>query len=93
MAYTIQRVNEPTDRVSLLVNVLKRDGTFRVCLDPKDLNKAIKREHFKQATRDEITAQFAGAKWFSKLDVSSDFWQMKLNEASSKLCTFNTPEV
>ncbi len=37
-------------------------------------------------------SQFAGAKWFSKLDASSGFWQLKLDEASSKLCTFNTPE-
>ena len=37
-------------------------------------------------------AQFSGAKWFSKLDASSGFWQMKLDEESSKLCTFNTPE-
>ena len=51
--------------------------------------KAIKREHLKMPTREEIMAQFAGAKWFSKLDA---FWQMKQDEESSKLCTFNTPE-
>ena len=43
-------------------------------------------------TREEIMAQIAGAKWFSKLDASSGFWQIKLDEESSKLCTFNTPE-
>ncbi len=37
----IQRVSEQTDWVSSLVNVLKRDGTLRVCLDLEDLNKAI----------------------------------------------------
>ncbi len=36
-------------------------------------------------------AQFANAKYFSKLDASSGFWQLKLNDASSKLCSFNTP--
>uniref|UniRef100_A0A3P9HQ00 Gypsy retrotransposon integrase-like protein 1 n=1 Tax=Oryzias latipes TaxID=8090 RepID=A0A3P9HQ00_ORYLA len=64
----------------------------RTCLDPRDLNKAIRREHFKLPTREEIMAQFAGAKWFSKLDASSGFWQLRLDEESSKLCTFNTPE-
>ena len=35
-------------------------------------------------------AQFSDAKYFSKLDASSGYWQMKLDEDSSKLCVFNT---
>lgn len=89
----IKKIDEPTDWVSSLVIVEKRiTGALRICLDPKDLNHAIKREHFKLPTREEIMAQFAGAKWFSKLDASSGFWQMRLDEESSRLCTFNTPE-
>ena len=88
----IKKIDEPTDWVSSLVIVQKTNGALRICLDPRDLNKAVKREHFKLPTREEIMSQFADAKWFSKLDASSGFWQMKLNEASSRLCTFNTPE-
>ena len=32
-----------------------------------------------------------GATWFTKLDAMSGFWQVPLNEESSKLCTFQTP--
>ncbi|KAK0139299.1 hypothetical protein N1851_024069 [Merluccius polli] len=88
----IQKIDEPTEWVSSLVIVQKKTGALRICLDPRALNKAIKREDFKLPTREEIMAQFAGAKWFSKLDASSGFWQLKLEEESSKLCTFNTPE-
>lgn len=87
----IQKIDEPTEWVSSLVIVDKKNGKLRICLDPRDLNKAIKREHFKLPTREEIMAQFANAKYFSKLDASSGFWQLKLDETSSKLCTFNTP--
>lgn len=90
----IKKIDEPTEWVSSLVVVQKKTGALRTCLDPRDLNKAIRRAHFKLPTREEIMAQFAGATWFSKLDASetSGFWQMKLDEESSRLCTFNTPE-
>lgn len=37
--------NEPSDWVSSLVTVEKPNGEVRVCIDPKDLNTAIKRDH------------------------------------------------
>ena len=87
----ITKVNTPTDWVNSLVIVPKKNGNIRMCIDPRDLNRAIKRQHYKLPTREEITAKFAGAKVFSKLDASQGFYQIKLDEASSMLCTFNTP--
>lgn len=87
----IAKVNQPTDWVNSMVIVKKHDGTLRICLDPRDLNRAIKRQHYKMPTREEIMAKFSGAKFFSKLDASNGFWQLKLNDRSSELCTFNTP--
>jgi len=71
--------------------VEKPNGTLRVCLDPRNLNKAIKRHHHKLPTTEEILSQMAGAKFFSKLNASNAFWQKQLDEESSKLLTFNTP--
>ncbi len=87
----ITKVEEATDWVSPLVIVEKPNKQLRVCLDPKHLNQAIKRERFMLPTRDEIMSKFANAKYFSKLDASSGFWQLRLDEESSKLCTFITP--
>lgn len=87
----IEKIDEPTEWVSSLVIVAKKNGKPRVCMDPRNLNRAIRREHFKLPTREEIMSQFANAKYFSKLDASSGFWQLKLDDASSKLCTFNSP--
>ena len=42
-------------------------------------------------TIEEVVQNMPGAKVFSKLDASSGYWQLKLDEESSKLCTFNTP--
>jgi hypothetical protein len=87
----IEVVEEPTDWVNSMVTVAKPDGSLRICLDPRDLNKAIRREHYQLPTIDEITSKLAGAEYFSVLDASSGFWQVCLDAESSKLCTFNTP--
>ena len=87
----ISKVEEPTEWVNSIVIVEKQNGSIRICLDPKDLNQAIKREHFPLQTADEIVADMAGAQYFSKLDASSGYWQIKLDEPSSKLLTFQTP--
>ena len=42
-------------------------------------------------TVDEILSKLTGATVFSKLDASSGYWQVKVDEPSSKLLTFNTP--
>lgn len=60
----IKKVTEPTDWVNNLVIVEKKDGSLRICLDPGDLNKAIKREHFQIPTVPELTSQLSGKKCF-----------------------------
>lgn len=86
----IEKIDEPSEWVTSNVMVEKLNGKPRVCMDPRDLNREIVR-FFKLPTREEILSQFANAKYFSKLDASSGFWQLKLDDASSKLCTFNSP--
>ena len=74
-----------------LVIVHKANGKLRICIDPRDLNKAIKRQHFQLPSAEELFAQISGAKYFAKLDMSNAYWQIKIDEESSKLLTFNTP--
>ena len=86
----ITQVMEPTDWVNSLACLWKPDGDLQVCLDPKDLNKVIKRTYHKISTVEEVTHAFAGSKFFSKLDAKSAFWCIRLDEESSYLTTFGT---
>ena len=52
-------VTEPTDCVSSLVGVEKPNGNLQVCLDPRNLNKVIKREHHRQPTATDIFQEMA----------------------------------
>ena len=63
----IKQVTEPTDWVSSVAYSQKSNGRWRVCLDPKDLNRAVKRSHHHTPTLDEITHQFKGSSVFSKI--------------------------
>ena len=87
----IRTIEEPTDWVSSLTYVTKRDGSIRVCLDPRQLNKALIRPRHQAPTLDDLNHNFAYAKFFSKLDAKAGYWSIKLDEESQKLTTFQTP--
>ena len=88
---TIVKVTTPTEWVHPIVNVLKPDGSLRVCLDPTELNKCIKRENYALPTATEIFASISKSKVFTTLDATSGFLQLELDEESSFLTTFATP--
>ena len=84
-------VTQPTAWVNSMVVVPKKDGKIRICLDPKDLNMAIQREHYPLPTIEEIATRLHGAKVFTVLDAWNGFWHVPLDDASSFLTTFSTP--
>ena len=88
-AEVVVKQKEPTDWVNSMVIVVK-PNKLRICIDPRDLNEAIRREHFPMTTIEDVFADMPQAKVVSVLDATSGYWQVKLDEASSKLCTFNT---
>ena len=51
----IKSVTEPTDWVSSVAYSQKSNGRWRICLDCKDLNRAVKRTHHHTPTLEEIT--------------------------------------
>ena len=83
---------EPTEWVSALVPVPKPNSSgVRITVDYKKLNQSVKREVFPIPTLEQLTSKLGGATLFSKLDASSGFYQIPLDEASSKMTTFITP--
>ena len=50
----ITEVHEYTEWINSIAPVMKEDGSLRLCLDPKDLNKAIERNQWYARTLDNI---------------------------------------
>ena len=89
-ANILKKVDTPTDWISSMVAV-KKPGKLRICICPKDLNKALKRNHYPLPTIEEILPGLAKANVFSVLDAKDGFHQVELDEESSYLTTFWTP--
>ena len=87
----ITKVTDPTSWVSSIAISRRANGKLRICLDPKDLTRAIKRCHYRTLTTDEVTHKLAGSRYFSKLDAKNGYWSIRLDHESSLLTTFNSP--
>ena len=83
----ITPVTEPTEWVSSMVTVVKPEK-LRICLDPSDINRAIKRSPYPLPTIDDILPNLSNAKCFSVLDAKNGFWHVELDRESSLLTTF-----
>ena len=90
-AGVIQKVEEPTDWCSPMVVAMKKSGDVRICADFKKLNQSIKRERYMLPTPEDLLHKLKGSKVYSKLDATSGFWQIPLDESTAMLTTFITP--
>ena len=72
----IAKVEEPTEWVNPIVNVLKPNKQLRICVDPQKLNEAIMREHYALPIASDIFARISGAKVYSTLDATAGFTRL-----------------
>ena len=86
----IEKTEGPTPWISPVDVVSKKEGKVRVCIDMRQVNKAIKRERHVTPTISEIVNDLNGAKIFSKLDLNQGYNQLELDQESRYLTTFST---
>ncbi len=71
--------------------IVKKTEKLRICLDPKFLNKALKRSHYIMPTLEDVLYKLPKARIFTKVDAKHAFLQCKLDQDSSFMTTFWTP--
>ena len=72
-----------------LVLVRKVNCSLMLCLDPKDLNKNIKRNQYYTKTIDVLSVELHGSEYFTLMDTKSGYWIVQLDKEGSLLTTFN----
>ena len=83
-------VIEPSESLwsSPLIPVPKKDGTSRICVDYRALNKLTKPNAYPLPRIDECYHNLAGAKHFTCLDLRSGYWQVRLADDAKEKTAF-----
>ncbi|KAH9685255.1 Endonuclease [Citrus sinensis] len=70
--------------------VKKKDGTFRLCIDYRQLNKVTVRNKYPLPRIDDLFDQFQRAKVFSKIDLRSGYHQLRIKDVDVPTTAFRT---
>ena len=72
--------------------VMKRDGTHRFCVDCWKVNPVTKPDSFPLPRIDDLLDLLGRSKYFSKLDLASGFWQIRMHPSAQEKTAFITPQ-
>ncbi|GJT38933.1 putative reverse transcriptase domain-containing protein [Tanacetum coccineum] len=84
----IRPSSSPWGASSLFVK--KKDGSFRMCIDYRELNKLIVKNRYPLPRIDDLFDQLQGSQFFSKIDLRSGYHQLRVHEDDIPKTAFRT---
>ncbi|GJR64977.1 putative reverse transcriptase domain-containing protein [Tanacetum coccineum] len=75
---------------ALVLFVKKKDGSFRMCIDYRELNKLMVKNHYPLPRIDDLFDQLQGSSVYSKIDLRSGYHQLRVREEDILKTAFRT---
>ncbi|KAF5765311.1 putative nucleotidyltransferase, Ribonuclease H [Helianthus annuus] len=70
--------------------VKKKDGTFRMCIDYRELNKVTVKNRYPLPRIDDLFDQLQGSCYYSKIDLRSGYHQLRVRDEDVSKTAFRT---
>ncbi|GKC25777.1 putative reverse transcriptase domain-containing protein [Tanacetum coccineum] len=70
--------------------VKKKDGSFRMCIDYRELNKLTIKNRYPLPRIDDLFDQLQGSSVYSKIDLRSGYHQLRIREEDIPITAFRT---
>ena len=77
---------------SPIVMVKKKDGSNRVCVDFRKLNKITEVDPEPMTTAEDLFRRLSGKKYLSKIDLTKGYWQIPVAPEDVHKTAFVTPD-
>jgi len=81
-----------SEYASPVVLARKKDGSIRLCIDYRQLNKKIIKDRYPLLLVEDQLDLLQGARYFSTLDLKNGFFHVYMNEQSRKVTAFIVPD-
>ncbi|GJY22570.1 putative reverse transcriptase domain-containing protein [Tanacetum coccineum] len=79
-----------SSRGAPMLFVKKKDGSFRMCIDYRELNKLTIKNHYPLPRIDDLFDQLQGSSVYSKIDLRSGYHQLRIKEEDIPITAFRT---
>nr|GFB33286.1 retrovirus-related Pol polyprotein from transposon 17.6 [Tanacetum cinerariifolium] len=70
--------------------VKKKDGSFRICIDYRELNKLTVKNRYPLPRIDDLFDQLQGSSVYSKIDLRMGYHQLRIREEDIPITAFRT---
>lgn len=75
---------------SPVVPIKKKDGSLRLCIDYRQLNRVTKADRFPMPNMNDLVFGLHGTRYFTTLDLGKGYYQVPLHSDSSECTAFST---